>query len=119
MIGTRDLQRRSLPPFAHDIDPKDDLVLVYCGRRCWQLAEPGEDRVASLAFPRGRSPSAYRWPVHSRTVLVLAGDEKRETVDLLLVELLRAGARVVHAKYSDSEQLVTYDPSERRRKAGA
>ena len=109
--------RRQLPPFAHDINLSDDLVMIYAGKRAWKLAEPGESRVASLAFPRGRKPSAYTWPVHSKQVLILAGGEKREIVDLLIIELLRAGARVVHVKEGD--EVVTYDPAHRRRMVSA
>lgn len=112
-------RRLPLPPFGQDIDPKDDLVMVYCGRRAWKLAEPSNERVASLAFPRGRDPAQYRWPVHSKQVLVHACGEKQGPVDLLIVELLRAGARIVYAKYTDESDLVIYDPANRRRQAVA
>jgi hypothetical protein len=102
----------ALAPFSHLIDPKDDFVMIYCGRRAWKLAAPAKNRVASLAFPRNRDPADFKWPVEGKTVLVFSGGEPDEMVDLLVIELLRAGAKTVHARYRD-ESLIEYDPRDR------
>jgi len=106
--------RLPLPPYANQIDRADELTMIYCGRRAWKLAEPGPGRVASLVFPTGRDPAEYRWPVHSRDVIVFALDELRMAVDLLVIELLRNGASRVFVDYDCSGDLTLYDPSSER-----
>jgi len=101
-------RRPPLPPFANEIDPSHDLVMIYCGKRAWRLAEPNDQRVASIAFPRGADPGRYRWPVHSKRCLVLACGEPQRPVDLLVIELLRQGAATVFTKYTESSELVEY-----------
>jgi hypothetical protein len=48
--------------------------------------------------------------------LVLACGEAQPTVDVLVLELLIAGARIVRARYADGN-VITYDPRERMRHA--
>jgi hypothetical protein len=104
------------PPYAAQIDRDGDLVMIYCGRSAWELAKPvGAERVASLVFPRNRDPADFNWPVIGKQVLVLAQDEEDAAVDLLAIELLRAGGDLVHVRYAD-ERLETYDPKAERRK---
>ena len=108
-------RRPPLPPFANQIEPADDLVMVYCGPKAWKLAAPSDGRVASIAYPRGEDPSRYRWPVHSKHVLVLACGEPQRPVDLLVIELLRQGAHTVFAKYNEGPMLVQYNNPGRER----
>lgn len=110
-----DPKPRHPPPFAAKIDKESDLVMIYCGARAWELAKPEGERVASLVFPRNRDPADFRWPVQGRQVLVLAQDEPDSAVEILVVELLNAGADIVHVRYSD-ELLVHYDSQPRRQK---
>lgn len=106
--------RKQPPPYANQIDHESDLVMIYCGPQAWELAKPdGDKRVASLVFPRNTDPSKIKWPVEGKQVLILAQEEPDDTVDLLAIELLRAGARMVHARYAD-ERLETYDPRNRK-----
>lgn len=121
---------KKLPPFARAINPDDSLVMIYCGEKAWRLAQGGpvswveylagwdktKERVASLVFPKNRDPGEFSWPVKGKQVLVLACDEPDDAVDLLAVELLRAGADLVHVRYSD-ERLAHYDPTAPRRRA--
>lgn len=106
------------PPYARQIDP-EGMVMIYCGRKAWRLAAPGDQpggvismpctdyevgpfkRVASLVFPRGADPAGFKWPVKGRQVMVLGGDAAAEELDLLAIELLRAGAFEVHVRYSE------------------
>ncbi len=113
MSARSNRRARPLPPYANQIDKTDDLVMVYCGPRAWKLAPPSENRVASLIFPTRRGPQDYRWPVHSKRVLVLAMAEPRMSVDLLIIELLRNGAQIVYVDYLGDGELTYYDPSER------
>ena len=109
--------RSKLPPFGNQIDRDHDLVMIYCGARAWKLAKPDmPNRIASLVFPKNRDPSEFKWPVEGKNVLVFAQDEENSAVDLLTVELLRAGARIVNVRYSDG-RLEIYDPAAERRKA--
>jgi hypothetical protein len=109
-------KRLPLPPFANQIDRSDELVMIYAGARAWDLAQPGPNRVASIAFPKGRKASDFRWPVHSKRCLVIGCGEPRRDVDLLAIELLRQGTAVVYAKYDQDEPVVTYNnPAVRRR----
>ena len=98
-----------LPPFSNQIDPEHSMVMIYCGRRAWQLAKPEGERVASLVFPRQRDPAHFKWPVEGRHVLVLGGDAADEDVDLLVIELLRAGADLVDVRYQGG-RVEQYDP---------
>lgn len=103
------------PPFGQQIDQAHDLVMIYCGRRAWELAKPEGERVASLVFPRGRDPAEFNWPVRGRqvAVFVLAEGPKQGEIDLLVVELLRAGARRVHVRWDGEDGCQTYDPKPR------
>jgi hypothetical protein len=105
---------RPLPPFAREIDRFDDLVMVYCGQHAYEFARPNRPfRVASLAFPRRADPSAYRWPVRGKQVLVFGKDEPRAAIDALVMELLQQGAYRVMT-YCKRE-FVDYDQRTRRR----
>jgi hypothetical protein len=106
--------RKPLPPYASHIDRADELVMVYCGKKAWRLAAPAPDRVASLIYPAGRDPQDYRWPVHSKRVLVLGLGEPRMSVDLLIIELLRSGARIVYVDYNGDGDIIYYDPTAER-----
>jgi hypothetical protein len=109
------IKRLPLPPFANQIEHADELVMIYCGERAWRLAQPAADRVASLAYPKGRAAADFMWPVHSKRVLVLGMGEPRRDIDLLCIELLRTGASTVYARYDAAEPLITYNnPAARR-----
>lgn len=129
--------RLKAPPFAHQIRREDDLVMIYCGEKAWQLAKPGPvvapgkpilpdpmglldqckfsdrefERVASLVFPRRADPSEYRWPVKDKQVLIMAIGELRTATDPLVMELLHQGARLVAVREGDS--VTYYDPTDR------
>ena len=66
-----DAEKRHRPPFSAQIDTDSDLVMIYCGKRAWELARPAKDRVASLVFPYYRKAGEYAWPVNGKEVLVL------------------------------------------------
>ena len=128
---------QKLPPFARAIEPDDDLVMIYCGEKAWNLAKPGKvaipgkpyfddtlglldlckfrdddfERVASLVYPRRAAPEDYRWPVKGKHVLILAMGELRTVTDPLVMELLHQGARCVSVREGDT--LIHYDPSDR------
>jgi hypothetical protein len=95
---------------------RSPLVTVRCRPRAWIVLPPRAARQAKVAFLRGRDPADCRWPVHNRPVLVLACGEAQPTVDVLVLELLIAGARIVRARYADGN-VITYDPRERMRHA--
>lgn len=99
------------PPFANIIDGADELVMIYCGPRAWQLGRPAQDRVASLVFPRKCGPSEYRWPVKDKRVLIFSGGEPDTILAGLAMELLHQHARCVHVRYSDG-RIVDYDLQE-------
>ena len=107
------LRTLPLPPYANQIDRADELVMIYCGKRAWQLARPDQDRVASLIFPAGRDPQDYRWPVSGKRVIVFGLGEPRMPTDLLIIELIRNGAAVVFVDYLGDGELTLYDPAER------
>jgi hypothetical protein len=125
--------QRKLPPFARLIDPDDDLVMIYCGEKAWNLAKPGPalepgrpgvadplgvlasckfrdtefERVASIVYPRRSDPSAYRWPVHEKMVLIFACGEAQTVTDPLVMELLHQGA--IYVGVWANEALIGYD----------
>lgn len=129
--------RLKSPPFAHQINREDDLVMIYCGEKAWRLAKPGLsaapggpilpdplglldqckfpdkefERVASLVFPRRADPGEYRWPVKDKQVLILSMGELRTVTDPLVMELLHQGARSVWVREGSS--LTHYDPAGR------
>lgn len=94
-----------------------NVITVRCRPRAWILLPPSTARLAKVAFlrGRGRDPADCRWPVRDKAVLVLACGEGHPAVDVLLIELLRAGARVVHARHSNGT-VITYDPTARMRR---
>jgi hypothetical protein len=102
-----------LPPYGNQINHADELIIIYCGQRAWRLASPERGRVASLIFPCGRDPEEYRWPVNGKSVLVLALDEPRQVVDILVVELLRQGADSVLIDYDGRGELTRYSARKR------
>jgi hypothetical protein len=121
------------PPFARLISADDDLVMIYCGEKAWELAKPGTaaapgkpyfddhlglldsckfpdrkfERVASIVYPRRTDPQNYRWPVKGKEVLVFAGGELQTVTDPLVMELLHQGALYVGV-WAD-ERLTDYD----------
>jgi hypothetical protein len=106
MPGNRALP---LPPYGHFIDQTQSLVMIYCGARAWKLAPPAQDRVASLIFPTGRDASEYRWPVAHKNVLVIAQARPRQEVEILAVELLRAGADTVYLDLGGDNDVLRYE----------
>ena len=106
------VSRKVSPPYANFIDNTDDLVMIYCGSRAWELAKPDQDRVASLVFPSNRDPVEYRWPVLGKDVLILGQGLDRVTAAYLIVEQLRNGAGKVYVRYEDEIGLTCYDSAE-------
>jgi hypothetical protein len=106
----RELAMRA-PPFAREIRAADELVMIYCGPRAWELARPEGDRLAALVFPHRSDPASYRWPVKDKQVLILAMGMLRTLTDPLVMELLHQRAACV-AVYEDGA-LTYYDPRNR------
>ncbi len=108
-------EQRQPPPFAGKIDRTDEMVMIYCGKRAWELARPAADRVASLVFPYYKKANTYAWPVAGKEVLVIS-DEHLFWSDELVYELFCAGATRVHIYGRQIPgELYTYDPAERRK----
>ena len=109
--------RRALPPFGRSAKPDDGWIWVRCGERAWELTRKDPLLGNCVIFPKGgHDPAEYRWPVEGAEVIAFQLDEELRPFLLLIAELLRQGARRVHACYT-SEGLITYDPESDRRAA--
>lgn len=84
------------PPFGKQVSDDVREVLIYAGTDAWRVKGeicrliPGR-----VILPPGELPSAYRWPVAGRDVLIVALGDIHDTALLHLAhEVLRQGATV-------------------------
>lgn len=88
---------RKLPPFGKQVSDGERHLWIYAGSDAWRAKGaicrliPGR-----VLLPPGESPSAYRWPVAGRDVLIVVLGDIDDTALLQLAhECLRQGAKVV------------------------
>ena len=91
-----------------------ESVTIRCRPKAWIMTPARGDRLPWTAFLRGRDPSECPWPLQGRFVLIEACGEARDSVNILAIEVLRAGARSVLVHYSNGK-VIEYDPSARVR----
>lgn len=94
-------ERRKLPPYGARIDPASKGEIgIFTGSQAWEWVDSLRFRFRSelVLLPFREVPTFFKWPVASRDCVVLGfGEpEPRESLFLLSIELVKAGASVVY-----------------------
>ena len=89
---------KKLPPYGTLLNPQLKEIAVLTGSHSWAMAcLPHWRPAGTLVLPFGENPTAFKWPVSGKAVVVLGfGEaESRERLLALSVELIVSRATVV------------------------
>jgi hypothetical protein len=99
-------------PYSHQLRAAGE-IRNYFGSRAWTNAcTRNSYSHDALVLPDGKSPNAYRWPVHGLDVLVIqAGTVDLTPIPELAHLLIASGANIVRVIYG--ENMAVYRSSRR------
>jgi hypothetical protein len=102
------------PPFARDIEAavaagRHPNVFVFATADAWDRARRHRERHgadSALLLPPGEAPDAYRWPIVSGGVFVVAVGRPRTLAFEVARSIVSAGTPLATAVYGNDEMLV-------------